>query len=101
MYTVTIPVMMRENFPVEETLSELKRAKCDRVLVSSNRFFKETPDGLRIDALSNIIYWHGNKARGVNNNAVAYIKHMNGQLKKQFPDIMLIAEDSTSYPGVT
>ena len=58
-------------------------------------------DGIRIDALSNIIYWHGNKARGVNNNAVEYIKHMNGQLKTQFPDIMLIAEDSTSFQGIT
>lgn len=58
-------------------------------------------DGIRIDALSNIIYWHGNKARGVNNNAVEYIKHMNGQLKKQFPDIMLIAEDSTAFGGIT
>lgn len=58
-------------------------------------------DGIRIDALSNIIYWHGNKAKGVNNNAVEFIKHMNRQLKQQFPDIMLIAEDSTAYPGIT
>ena len=58
-------------------------------------------DGIRIDALSNIIYWHGNKERGVNNNAVEFIKHMNGQLKKQFPDIMLIAEDSTAFGGIT
>ena len=58
-------------------------------------------DGLRIDALSNIIYWHGNQARGVNNNAVEFIKHMNGKVKEQFPDVMLIAEDSTAYPGIT
>ena len=58
-------------------------------------------DGIRIDALSNIIYWHGNKGRGVNNNAVEFIRHMNRQLKQQFPDIMLIAEDSTAYPGIT
>ena len=58
-------------------------------------------DGIRIDALSNIIYWHGNKDKGVNRNAVEFIKYMNGQLKQRFPDIMLIAEDSTAYPGVT
>ncbi len=58
-------------------------------------------DGIRIDALSNIIYWHGNKEKGVNQNAVEFIRHMNRQLKQQFPDIMLIAEDSTAYPGVT
>ena len=58
-------------------------------------------DGIRIDALSNIIYWHGNKARGVNTNAVEFIKHMNQSLKYMHPGAMLIAEDSTAYPGVT
>ncbi len=58
-------------------------------------------DGLRIDALSNIIYWQGNQARGVNNNAVEFIRYMNKSMKEQFPSVMLIAEDSTSYPGVT
>lgn len=58
-------------------------------------------DGLRIDALSNIIYWQGNQARGVNGNAVSFIRHMNETIKEQYPGVMLIAEDSTSYPGVT
>lgn len=58
-------------------------------------------DGLRIDALSNIIYWHGNKDCGVNQNAVNFIKYMNQNLKKLYPRVMLIAEDSTSYPKVT
>lgn len=58
-------------------------------------------DGIRIDALSNIIYWHGDKARGVNGNAVEFIRYMNENLKKQNPGAMLIAEDSTSYPNVT
>lgn len=58
-------------------------------------------DGLRIDALSNIIYWHGDKNRGVNNNAVDFIKHMNRELKNAHKGIMLIAEDSTAFPNVT
>ena len=58
-------------------------------------------DGLRIDALSNIIYWQGDKARGVNNNAVEFIRYMNKSIKETYPSVMLIAEDSTSYPGVT
>ena len=69
---------------------------------AANYWLKEYHfDGLRIDALSNIIYWHGDKNRGVNNNAVEYIKHMNKSLKEMHKGIMLIAEDSTSYPGVT
>ena len=58
-------------------------------------------DGLRMDAISNIIYWHGNKERGVNMNAVEFIKYMNSNLKQLHPGIMLIAEDSTSYPNIT
>lgn len=58
-------------------------------------------DGLRIDALSNMIYWQGDKKRGVNQNAVRFIQHMNKELKRLNPGIMLIAEDSTDYPNVT
>ena len=58
-------------------------------------------DGLRMDAISNIIYWHGMKERGVNTNAVEFIKHMNSNLKQLHPGIMLIAEDSTSYGNIT
>ncbi len=58
-------------------------------------------DGLRIDALSNMVYWYGNKDRGVNARAVEFIKHMNQSLKAYDPSIMLIAEDSTAFEGVT
>lgn len=58
-------------------------------------------DGIRIDALSNILYWHGNKERGENERAVEFIKHMNTSLKIMDSSIMLIAEDSTAYEGVT
>lgn len=58
-------------------------------------------DGLRMDAVSRIIYWHGDERRGVNGNAVDFIKVMNKGLKERNPDCMLIAEDSTGYPGVT
>lgn len=58
-------------------------------------------DGIRIDALSNIIYWHGNKDRGVNERAVEFVKHMNQSLKEMDSSIMLIAEDSTAFEGVT
>ena len=58
-------------------------------------------DGLRMDAISNIVYWKGNVNRGENAGAVQFIKHMNANLKYMHPSIMLIAEDSTAYPGVT
>lgn len=58
-------------------------------------------DGIRMDAISNMIYWQGNADRGVNQGAVNFIKRMNESIKKEYPDVMLIAEDSTAYPDVT
>ena len=58
-------------------------------------------DGIRFDAISNIIYWQGDTNRGVNGGAVEFIKYMNEGIKKEFPDVMMIAEDSTSYKDVT
>lgn len=58
-------------------------------------------DGLRMDAISNIIHWHGNKDLGTNEGALNFIKRMNYNLSVTYPDVMLIAEDSSDFPGVT
>ncbi len=58
-------------------------------------------DGLRFDAVGNLIYWQGDSARGINADAVKFMQRMNSGLKELFPDVMLIAEDSTSFAGTT
>ena len=58
-------------------------------------------DGLRLDAVSRLIFWQGNERRGVNPNSLNFLKYMNENLKRLHPTCMLIAEDSTAYPGVT
>ncbi len=58
-------------------------------------------DGLRMDAISRAIYWQGDPDRGVNLNATEFLRYMNQGLKKLHPTVLLAAEDSTSYPGVT
>lgn len=58
-------------------------------------------DGLRMDAISNIIYWQGNESRGVNGNAVDFIRTMNHGLKDRHPTCILSAEDSTAFLKVT
>ena len=58
-------------------------------------------DGVRIDAVSNLIYWQGNDGRGVNRNAIEFLQTMNTGLKERCPGALLIAEDSSSYEGVT
>ena len=54
-----------------------------------------------MDAISRIIYWMGNEARGVNGNAVDFVRNMNAGLHKRHPSAMLIAEDSTAFQGCT
>jgi len=58
-------------------------------------------DGIRMDAISRIIYWQGDERRGVNGNAVDFIRFMNKGLKERVPNCILAAEDSTNFPGVT
>jgi len=58
-------------------------------------------DGLRMDAVSHIIYWGGDKNRGVNEGALAFLRRMNYYLSVYFPEVMLIAEDSSDFPKVT
>ena len=58
-------------------------------------------DGLRMDAISRAIYWQGMPERGVNSNAVEFLRYMNQGLKEKHPSVILAAEDSTSFPGVT
>lgn len=58
-------------------------------------------DGIRVDAVSNIIYWDGNKDHGENQGAIEFIRRLNGKIHYEHPSIMMIAEDSTDYLGVT
>lgn len=58
-------------------------------------------DGFRVDAVANMIYWDGNKDRGVNQGAIDFIKKMNEAIFTENDKILMIAEDSTSYPLVT
>lgn len=58
-------------------------------------------DGLRMDAISNIIYWQGDSRRGINRNALQFLQYMNRGLKGMYPSIILVAEDSSPYPGIT
>ncbi len=69
---------------------------------AANYWLKEYHfDGLRMDAVSRLIYWQGDERRGVNGSTLNFLKTMNRGLHELHPSAMLIAEDSTSYPGVT
>ena len=82
-------------------------------LISSARFFFDVYhiDGIRVDAVSNMLYldynkedgeWTANKYGGNENlDAIDFIKQLNQVVFKDFPGIMMVAEESTAYPMVT
>ncbi len=58
-------------------------------------------DGIRCDAVSNIVYWDGNKANGENTGATEFIRRLNSKIHERHPSVMMIAEDSTDFTKVT
>ena len=79
------------------------RGETRSLLISSaNYWMKEFHfDGIRVDAVSNLVYWQGDQKRGVNQQAVEFLRTLNQGLKERYPKSLLIAEDSSTYPGVT
>ena len=75
---------------------------CSFLNSSAHYWLKEYHlDGLRLDAVGNLIYWQGNSERGENRDAIRFVQNFNKGLKEQFPHVLIFAEDSSSYQGVT
>lgn len=69
---------------------------------SANYWLKEFHfDGLRMDAVSRIIYYQGNSDIGINHDGLKFIKNLNIGLNRINKNIMMIAEDSSDFPKVT
>ncbi|MGM0601964.1 MAG: 1,4-alpha-glucan branching protein GlgB [Bacillota bacterium] len=82
-------------------------------LISSADFWFNTYhiDGLRVDAVSNMLYlnyekedgqWAANKYGGFENlDAVEFIKELNREMFNRYPGILMVAEESSAWPLVT
>ena len=82
-------------------------------LISSANYWaaKFHIDGLRVDAVSNMLYlnyekedgqWAANEYGGFENlEAIEFIKELNTEMFERYPGILMVAEESSAWPLVT
>ncbi|MFW5749491.1 MAG: 1,4-alpha-glucan branching protein GlgB [Halanaerobium sp.] len=82
-------------------------------LISSANYWldKFHIDGLRVDAVSNMLYlnyekengqWAANEYGGFENlEVIEFIKELNSEMFERYPGILMVAEESSAWPLVT
>ncbi|XHW25187.1 1,4-alpha-glucan branching protein GlgB [Streptococcus dysgalactiae subsp. equisimilis] len=90
---------------------DLGKNQVQSFLISSALFWLETYhiDGIRVDAVSNMLYldydqgpWTPNIHGGNQNlEGVAFLQKLNRVIKEKHPDVMMIAEESSSATPIT
>lgn len=105
--------IMSENIEWGTAVFDYGKTPVINFLISNAMFWldKYHIDGLRVDAVSYMIYldhgrednnWMPNRNGGRENfEAIEFIKSLNKTVFKEFPDTLMIAEESTAWPLVT
>lgn len=89
-----------ENYQWGTANFDLAKPLVRMFLISSALFWFDTYhiDGIRVDAVANIIYW----SNGTENlEAIDFLKALNKAIFKYYPNVLATAEDSSAFPAVT
>lgn len=89
------------------------RHEVSNFLIGNALFWLEAMhvDGLRVDAVASMLYLDYGRERGEwipnphggkeNLEAIEFFKHLNSVVHKSYPGVLVIAEESTSFAGVS
>lgn len=89
------------------------RWEVSNFLIASAIFWLEKMhiDGLRVDAVSSMLHldfgrnpgeWIPNEdGTNINLEALKFLRHLNTVVSKRMPDVLMIAEESNAFPGIT
>lgn len=90
-----------------------RRGEVRSFLISNARYWFDLyhADGMRVDAVSSILrldysreegQWEPNEKGGNGNlEAIAFVQDLNAMVYRDFPDVQMIAEEATDWPGIT
>ena len=94
---------VRENEVWGTANFDLGRNEVQSFLISNALFWLDYfhIDGFRVDAVANMLYWELDGEHQENHLAVAFLQKLNDTIGTRYPEVLICAEDSTTWPGVT
>ncbi|KIL48173.1 1,4-alpha-glucan branching protein GlgB, partial [Jeotgalibacillus soli] len=93
----------RENWEWGTANFNLTKGEVQSFLISNAIYWMEhfRIDGIRVDAVANMLYWANSEPLTENPYAVKFLQKLNTAVFDENPQFLMMAEDSTDWPNVT